>query len=225
MVKFLKNTFLVLAIVLFASSLFPSGAVATPADKVTICHGAGQDGTTKYITLTISWNAVYGEAGHFYENGTPRAGHEDDYLGACVGDPTEEPTEPPTEEPTETVTPTLPPTEEPTETVTPTLPPTEEPTETVTPTLPPTEEPTETVTPPPTEEPTETVTPTEVTEVPTETQVPTENPTEEPIVVLPLTGADNNSGGHSRTLFSFALGSLGMALVLAGVEKKLVLDK
>ena len=171
MVKFLKNTFLVLAIVLFASSLFPSGAVATPADKVTICHGAGQDGTTKYITLTISWNAVYGEAGHFYENGTPRAGHENDYLGACIGDPTEEPTE--------TVTP------------------------------PPTEEPTETVTPPPTEEPTE-------TEVPTET--------ESPILILPLTGVDNN-GGHSGTLFNFGLGSLGMALVLAGVEKKLVLDK
>jgi len=196
MVKFLKNTFLVLAIVLFASSLFPSGAVATPADKVTICHGAGQDGTTKYITLTISWNAVYGEAGHFYENGTPRAGHEDDYLGACVGDPTEEPTEPPTEEPTETVTPTLPPTEEPTETVTPTLPPTEEPTETVT--------------PPPTEEPTETVT-------------PTEEPTKIIVEVLPLTGADK--GGDSKNLMLFGLGSLGMAFVLAGVDRKLVLDK
>ena len=176
MVKFLKNTFLVLTVVLFATALLPTGAFAT-VDKITICHATGQSGTDHFVTLELPYQAVYGNGGHFNENGTPQAGHEDDYLGACVGDPTEEPTE--TVEPTD----------------------------------------------PPTEEPTETVTPTEVTEVPTETQVPTENPTEEPIVVLPLTGADNNSGGHSRTLFSFALGSLGMALVLAGVEKKLVLDK
>lgn len=59
---------------------------ATPTDddrKVTICHAAGQDGTTQFVTLTIGYNAVYGPAGHFYENGTPRAGHEDDSLGAC----------------------------------------------------------------------------------------------------------------------------------------------
>jgi len=58
--------------------------------KVTICHAAGLDGTTKYVTLTVGHQAVYGPAGHFYENGTPRAGHEQDYLGPCK--PTEETT-------------------------------------------------------------------------------------------------------------------------------------
>jgi hypothetical protein len=38
------------------------------------------------VTLTIGHSAVFGPAGHFYENGTPQAGHEDDYLGACEGD-------------------------------------------------------------------------------------------------------------------------------------------
>ena len=57
--------------------------------KVTICHAAGLDGTAKFVEITVGWNAVYGPAGHFYENGTPRAGHEDDTLGAC-------PTPPPT---------------------------------------------------------------------------------------------------------------------------------
>ena len=56
---------------------------ADPADKVTICHAAGRDGTTHYIEITVGWPAAYGPAGHFYENGTPRAGHEDDYLGPC----------------------------------------------------------------------------------------------------------------------------------------------
>lgn len=54
------------------------------SNKVTLCHAAGQAGTTKFTTLTISYNAAFGRAGHFYEDGTPRAGHEDDYLGACV---------------------------------------------------------------------------------------------------------------------------------------------
>ena len=62
-------------------------------EKVTICHAAGRVGTTKYVTLTISKNAVYGangNAGHFSENGTPLAGHEQDYFGACSTDETPE---------------------------------------------------------------------------------------------------------------------------------------
>jgi len=58
-------------------------AQADPEDKVTICHAAGQDGTTKFVEITASRNAIFGQAGHFYENGTPRAGHEQDYLGPC----------------------------------------------------------------------------------------------------------------------------------------------
>jgi hypothetical protein len=57
-------------------------AIGKP-EFVTICHAAGQEGTTHFNTLTLPYVAVYGEAGHFYENGTPQAGHEDDYLGEC----------------------------------------------------------------------------------------------------------------------------------------------
>lgn len=49
--------------------------------KVALCHAAGQSGTDKYTYLFISTNAVYNEnAGHLNENGTPQAGHEDDFL-------------------------------------------------------------------------------------------------------------------------------------------------
>jgi len=193
-VKILRNMFYIFAIVLFLSSMFTGVAFATKPEKVTICHAAGQEGTDKFLELTIGWEAVYGNAGHFYENGTPRAGHEDDYLGACLGDPTEVPTE----------TVTLPPTDEPT--VTPTLEVTEPPADTVTPTLEVTEPPVDTVTGTPT--------------VTLETEV---NEVVELIPLIPLTGADNS--GNSKTLFNFGLGSLGMALALTGVEKKLVLDK
>ena len=57
------------------------------AEKVTICHGSGQDDTTHFVTLEISENAVYGPAGHFDENGTPQAGHEQDHFGACAEEP------------------------------------------------------------------------------------------------------------------------------------------
>ena len=66
-----------------AGSSGSTTAALTTNDKVTLCHAAGQDGTTKFVTLTISYNAAFGQAGHFYEDGTPRAGHEDDYLGPC----------------------------------------------------------------------------------------------------------------------------------------------
>ncbi len=52
-------------------------------ENVTLCHASGLEGTTKYETLTVGYEAAYGPAGHFDENGTPNAGHEQDYLGAC----------------------------------------------------------------------------------------------------------------------------------------------
>lgn len=84
----LRVTFLLAAGLLTGAALFstvsPAAAGGGGNDKVTICHAAGRDGTDKYVTLTISENAVYKEqGGHFYENGTPRAGHEDDYFGPC----------------------------------------------------------------------------------------------------------------------------------------------
>ena len=52
-------------------------------EKITICHAAGLAGTTHFVTLELPREAVFGEAGHFFENGTPRAGHEQDYMGPC----------------------------------------------------------------------------------------------------------------------------------------------
>jgi hypothetical protein len=46
-------------------------------DKITICHAAGRVGTTKYVEITVSKNASYA---HLDEHGTPRAGHEEDYI-------------------------------------------------------------------------------------------------------------------------------------------------
>lgn len=53
-------------------------------DKITICHA---NGNGSYITLTLPYNAVFGKSeksGHFNEQGTPNAGHENDYLGPCI---------------------------------------------------------------------------------------------------------------------------------------------
>lgn len=61
-----------------------TGTNNSEGKKVTICHAAGQDGTTHYVTLTISENAVFGPGGHFNENGTTQAGHEQDYFGRCI---------------------------------------------------------------------------------------------------------------------------------------------
>lgn len=81
-----------LAAVLIGASMITYGGTASADEhRVTICHAAGLAGTTHYNTLTISENAVYGrhgQAGHFLESGTPRAGHEEDYLGPCTMDET-----------------------------------------------------------------------------------------------------------------------------------------
>jgi hypothetical protein len=46
-------------------------------DKITICHAAGRAGTTKYVEITVSKSA---SSAHLDEHGTPRAGHEKDYI-------------------------------------------------------------------------------------------------------------------------------------------------
>ena len=84
--------------------------------KITICHASGQADTTKFETLTVGWNAVYGPGGHFNENGTTQAGHEQDYLGKCKSDdggttttePDDETTVPTTSVPDDTTTTTVP---------------------------------------------------------------------------------------------------------------------
>ncbi len=65
----------------------PSTALGEP-EQVTLCHAAGQVDTEQWVTLTISYQAAFGQAGHFNEDGTPQAGHEADYLGPCVTDET-----------------------------------------------------------------------------------------------------------------------------------------
>ncbi|MBK8137174.1 MAG: DUF11 domain-containing protein [Chloroflexi bacterium] len=62
--------------------------VAQPANEVTICHH-GQ------VTLTLPYQAVFGPGGHLNEDGSPRPGHESDYLGACASTNTPEPTSTP----------------------------------------------------------------------------------------------------------------------------------
>lgn len=73
-----------LVVVLTAASALASGgggSANTQSHKVTFCHAAGLAGTTHFITLRTSRN---GAAHHLDpDTGTPRAGHEQDYLGAC----------------------------------------------------------------------------------------------------------------------------------------------
>lgn len=106
---------LVAAVMAVGISLVPDAAGAGGREKVTLCHAAGLDGTTKSVTITVAYPAAFGPAGHFHEDGTPRAGHEDDYLGACEETPVT--TVPPTTEPPVTTVP--PTTEQPTPTIRP----------------------------------------------------------------------------------------------------------
>lgn len=90
MVNLTKSIQAISLTALFAAGILSfsyAPTVQAVADMVTICHGAGQDDTTQFVTLTLARNAVYqdqGNGGHFYENGTPKAGHEQDYLGECI---------------------------------------------------------------------------------------------------------------------------------------------
>lgn len=53
--------------------------------QITFCHVAGLGQyPANYVTLTTSIQAALG---HFFNNGTPKAGHELDYLGACQPPP------------------------------------------------------------------------------------------------------------------------------------------
>jgi hypothetical protein len=62
------------------SILTPGSAALVQAPKVTVCHAAGLAGTTKYVSITISANGL---AGHFGNNGTTKAGHEDDFIATA----------------------------------------------------------------------------------------------------------------------------------------------
>lgn len=109
---------LIVGVILFGFS--QRSTSAAPNTKVTICHVVGLEGGTQYTTLTISEEAVYGHngnAGHFNEDGTTKAGHEQDYFGPCHEGGTPSVTNTPIA--TATVTPTLLPTSTSTPTSTP----------------------------------------------------------------------------------------------------------
>lgn len=84
---------LLIALATVAALAYATGGSATgPPAKITICHVAGlASDPANYITLELPPQAVYGNGGHFNENGTPQAGHEQDSFGAC--DPPEPPTD------------------------------------------------------------------------------------------------------------------------------------
>jgi hypothetical protein len=86
---------LVLGLVLLMSQALAGGASGTPLQlvvsptpdengKFTICHVAGlASDPANFVTLTIAESAVFGPGGHFNENGTTQAGHEEDSFGEC----------------------------------------------------------------------------------------------------------------------------------------------
>src|SRR5688572_17664741 len=69
---------------LMALGFAVTGAATNDDKKVTICHKTSSV-TNPFVTLTISENAVFGPGGHFNENGTTQAGHEEDTMGPCPG--------------------------------------------------------------------------------------------------------------------------------------------
>jgi hypothetical protein len=63
----------------FGAAVALSGAAIYAADKVTVCHADGQEGTIKYSVIVVS---PQGAAAHLDPiTGTTQAGHEDDVLG------------------------------------------------------------------------------------------------------------------------------------------------
>ena len=154
-VAILVTVFSMILLLILGFAKFP--AEAAPVEKVFVCHAAGRAGTTHYVTLEVPPNDGGYPQGHFAENGTPLAGHEDDYLGACAtSTPTSIPTSTPSNTPTNTEVPSATPTATPTDTD---VAPTDTPTSTQEPSA----------TPTPTEESDPTATPTSVGDTPTPT--------------------------------------------------------
>lgn len=60
----------------------PDQALAAK-DEVCICHATGLAPSDHFVTVCANRTAIFGKAGHFNEDGTPQAGHEEDKLGPC----------------------------------------------------------------------------------------------------------------------------------------------
>jgi outer membrane biosynthesis protein TonB len=145
-----------IAVLVAALFVLGTSAVIAKQDKVLVCHATSSE-ANPYVTLEVPANEGGYPQGHYTENGTPKAGHEDDYLGACP-EPSPPPSQPPSAPPSSppSAPPSTPPTEPPPTvepSATPTLPP---------PTAPPTAQPDPDPTPVPSLEPTPVPTPTPV---------------------------------------------------------------
>ena len=93
---------IVLVIIILITAFILGMFITRANSKVTICHATSSD-TNPYVRIVVSENAT---SGHFENNGTPKAGHEDDILlqgeKDCPTPPVEEPVPEPTPIPTVT---------------------------------------------------------------------------------------------------------------------------
>jgi len=83
------------AILAAGITLAIAGTATAQVEKVYVCHAAGQAGTDKFVTVYVPVNDGGFPNGHYTEDGTQLAGHEDDYLGRCVTEETTTTTEGP----------------------------------------------------------------------------------------------------------------------------------
>lgn len=104
--KLIRRAALVLVTVAAIALAGSSNALATKSDKVYVCHATSSE-FNPYVTLYVPATETGYPQGHFTENGTQEAGHEEDYLGQCQSNPTPSPTSsatpvppPPTPSPT-----------------------------------------------------------------------------------------------------------------------------
>ena len=75
---------LVLTAALSALPLTDTAQAVPPQGKVTICHAVGKAGSTRFVEVTVAFNAAFGQSGHFKENG---GGHEQDLVVVPATDP------------------------------------------------------------------------------------------------------------------------------------------
>ncbi len=70
------------ALTALAGALMFTGAnvQAAPAEKYTICHADGREGTIKYSVIEVSYSGALAHLDPI--TGTTAAGHEDDVLGS-----------------------------------------------------------------------------------------------------------------------------------------------
>jgi len=74
----MKKFILVSSIIVFILTGVMTQAGVNPVkpDKNVICHATGSH-ENPFTRIVVSWNAI---SGHFNNNGTPKAGHEDDIM-------------------------------------------------------------------------------------------------------------------------------------------------